>query len=427
MRPLPPTSTAAPCRTATPSGASRPRSIDWQQPPQPDLRLLPPAVCEVVRRRHHQPVPQRGGPPRRHAPAAQRARSGSPPRWTRRWSTPSPSCSAEVERMAAILQSLGVKQGDRVLVYMPMIPEAAFAMLACARIGALHSVVFGGFASVSAGQPHRRRRAHRRRQRRRRLARRQGGALQGPAGRGHPAVHAQARARADGGPRPATMPMVAGRDADCASLRAQAPGRPGALRLGGVHPPELHAVHQRHHRQAQGRAARHWRLRGGAGREHEERLPAASPARPTSPPSDIGWVVGHSYIVYGPLIAGMATILYEGLPTRPDAAVWWSIVGEVQASPRCSAPPRPCACSRSRTRPALRASRPELPARALPGRRAAGRAHRASWIADALGQAHHRQLLADRDAAGRSCRCATASRPAPAVRLARQGRCTATT
>ena len=56
---------------------------------------------------------------------------------------------AEVERMAAILLSLGVRQGDRVLIYMPMIPEAAFAMLACTRIGALHSVVFGGFASVS--------------------------------------------------------------------------------------------------------------------------------------------------------------------------------------------------------------------------------------------------------------------------------------
>jgi propionyl-CoA synthetase len=55
----------------------------------------------------------------------------------------------EVQRMAATLLSLGVKQGDRVLIYMPMIPEAAFAMLACARIGALHSVVFGGFASLS--------------------------------------------------------------------------------------------------------------------------------------------------------------------------------------------------------------------------------------------------------------------------------------
>ena len=56
---------------------------------------------------------------------------------------------AEVQRMAACLLALGVKQGDRVLIYMPMIPEAAFAMLACARIGAIHSVVFGGFASSS--------------------------------------------------------------------------------------------------------------------------------------------------------------------------------------------------------------------------------------------------------------------------------------
>src|SRR4029453_10558527 len=56
---------------------------------------------------------------------------------------------AEVQRMAAVLESLGVRRGDRVLVYMPMIPEAAFAMLACARLGAIHSVVFGGFASVS--------------------------------------------------------------------------------------------------------------------------------------------------------------------------------------------------------------------------------------------------------------------------------------
>src|ERR1700712_2164218 len=56
---------------------------------------------------------------------------------------------AEVQRMAAVLLALGVTQGDRVLIYMPMIPEAVFAMLACARIGAIHSVVFGGFASVS--------------------------------------------------------------------------------------------------------------------------------------------------------------------------------------------------------------------------------------------------------------------------------------
>ena len=56
---------------------------------------------------------------------------------------------AEVQRMAAVLKDLGVEKGDRVLIYMPMVAEAAFAMLACARIGAIHSVVFGGFASVS--------------------------------------------------------------------------------------------------------------------------------------------------------------------------------------------------------------------------------------------------------------------------------------
>ena len=104
--------------------------------------------------------------------------------------------------MAAILLALGVKQGDRVLVYMPMIPEAAFAMLACARIGAIHSVVFGGFASVQPGQPHRRRRADRDRQRRRRQPRRQGGGLQAAARRGDPPGRAQAGQGADGRPRP---------------------------------------------------------------------------------------------------------------------------------------------------------------------------------------------------------------------------------
>ena len=54
--------------------------------------------------------------------------------------------------------------------------------------------------------------------------------------------------------------------------------------------------------------------------------------------SDIGWVVGHSYIVYGPLIAGMATILYEGLPTRPDAGIWWSLVEKYKVTAMFSAP-----------------------------------------------------------------------------------------
>ena len=124
-----------------------------------------------------------------------------------------------MQRTAAI-QSLGVKKGDRVLIYMPMIAEAAFAMLACTRIGAIHSVVFGGFAS-QPGQPHRRRPAHRDRQRRRRQPR--GGKvvphkhlldeainLAGP----------QARQGVDGQPRSGGLRRSTGRDVDHAEQRA---------------------------------------------------------------------------------------------------------------------------------------------------------------------------------------------------------------
>ena len=91
----------------------------------------------------------------------------------------------------------------------------------------------------------------------------------------------------------------------------------------------LHPLHLRHHRQAQGRAARHRRLRGGAGRVDEAHL-LRQAGRDHFTTSDIGWVVGHSYIVYGPLIAGMTTILYEGVPIRPDAGIWWKIVAGPQ-------------------------------------------------------------------------------------------------
>ena len=66
--------------------------------------------------------------------------------------------------------------------------------------------------------------------------------------------------------------------------------------------------------------------------------------------SDIGWVVGHSYIVYGPLLAGMSTILYEGLPVRPDAAIWWSLVVEVQGQRDVLCPHRHSGAGRSKTR-----------------------------------------------------------------------------
>ena len=87
--------------------------------------------------------------------------------------SPIASCTTQVCRFANVLKSRGVKKGDRVTIYMPMIPEAAYAMLACARIGAVHSVVFGGFSPDSARRPHRGLRLDRRHHRRRRPARRQ--------------------------------------------------------------------------------------------------------------------------------------------------------------------------------------------------------------------------------------------------------------
>ena len=175
--------------------------------------------------------------------------------------------------MAACLIELGVKKGDRVLIYMPMIAEAAFAMLACARIGAIHSVVFGGFASVSLAS---------------RIdnatpvvivsadAGSRSGKVVPYKGLLDEAIQLAAHkplARADGRPRPGAL--RAGGRPRC-RLRHAAPEahrRAGALRVGGCHAPELHAVHQRHHRHAQGRAARHRRLLRGAGGEHEAHLP----------------------------------------------------------------------------------------------------------------------------------------------------------
>jgi propionyl-CoA synthetase len=178
----------------------------------------------------------------------------------------------EVQRMAASLLAMGVVKGDRVLIYMPMIAEAAFAMLACARIGAIHCVVFGGFASGS-------------------LASRIDDAT--------PRVIISADAGSRGGKVVAYKPLldeairlakhqpeavllvdrglapmnfVAGRDLHWEMPARQVHARAGALRMAGLHRHQLHHLHQRHHRQTQGRAARHRRLRRGAGRQHEAHL-----------------------------------------------------------------------------------------------------------------------------------------------------------
>jgi propionyl-CoA synthetase len=244
---------------------------------------------------------------------------------------------AEVQRMAATMQSLGVKQGDRVLIYMPMIAQAVFAMLACVRIGALHSVVFGGFASGS-------------------LAQRIDDA--------EPSLIVSADAGSRGGKvlaykplldealrlarhQPAKVLMVdrglvpidrmTGRDED------YAPWREKHLHT-TVPCVWLEATHPSYTLYTSGTTGRPKGVQRDTGgyavslAASMKHIFCGQPGETYFSTSDIGWVVGHSYIVYGPLIAGMATILYEGLPTRPDAAVWWSLVEKYKVSVMFSAP-----------------------------------------------------------------------------------------
>jgi len=244
---------------------------------------------------------------------------------------------AEVQRMAATLQSLGVKKGDRVLVYMPMIPEAAFAMLACTRIGALHSVVFGGFAAVS-------------------LASRIDDA--------EPTIIVSADAGSRSGKvvpykplldeairlaqhKPAKVLMVdrgladfsrvAGRDEDYAAWREQ--HRSTVVPCAWVE--ATHPSYTLYTSGTTGKPKGVQRDTGGyavalaASMKH---IFCGNAGETYFSTSDIGWVVGHSYIIYGPLIAGMATIMYEGLPTRPDAAIWWSLVEKFKVTVMFSAP-----------------------------------------------------------------------------------------
>ena len=244
---------------------------------------------------------------------------------------------AEVQRMAASLIELGVRKGDRVLIYMPMIAEAAFAMLACARIGAIHSVVFGGFASVS-------------------LASRIDNAT--------PTVIVSADAGSRSGKvvpykglldeaiqlaahKPARVLMVnrglaaftpvAGRDADYAELRAR--------HLDAQVPCEwVDATHPSYTLYTSGTTGTPKGVQRDTGgycvalAASMKHIFLGQPGETYFSTSDIGWVVGHSYIVYGPLIAGMATIMYEGLPTRPDGGIWWSLVEKYKVTAMFSAP-----------------------------------------------------------------------------------------
>ena len=242
----------------------------------------------------------------------------------------------EVARFAGVLRGLGVDKGDRVIVYMPMIPEAAIAMLACARIGAVHSVVFGGFAAAE-------------------LAARIDDAtpkvlVSASCGievsriveykpildraielASHKPDHCVIRQR------PAAIAVLTpGRDvdwdqavagaepADCMPVAATDPlyilytsgttARPkGVVRDNGGHAVALR-----------------WTMENIYDTEPGEVFWAAS---------DVGWVVGHSYIVYAPLLAGCTTVLYEGKPVgTPDAGAFWRVIAEYGVKAMFTAP-----------------------------------------------------------------------------------------
>jgi acetyl-CoA synthetase len=264
---------------------------------------------------------------------------------------------AEVCRMANVLRAHGVRKGDRVTIYMPMIPEAAYAMLACARIGAVHSVVFGGFSPDSiAGRVHD-----------------CGSTVIITADEGLrggrvvplkqnvdlaltqcPEVQTVLVVRRTG----AKVLMKAGRDVDYTAARAAASSECPAEPMGAEDP--LFILYTSG---STGKPKGVLHTTGGyltwASWTHEL-IFDYRPGEIFWCTADVGWVTGHSYIVYGPLANGATTLIFEGVPNHPTTSRFWEVIDKHKVELFYTAPTAIRALMREGEEPVKKTSRASL-------------------------------------------------------------------
>ena len=244
----------------------------------------------------------------------------------------------EVNAFAAVLKRLDVGRGDRVVIYMPNMAEAVFAMLACARIGAIHSVVFGGFAAhnlalrIDDAKP--------------KLLIAADAGMRGGKVIPYKALVDAACAEAEFAPPKVLIvsrgldpaePKVAGRDEDYATLRAA---------VGDAQVPVewLESNEPSYLLYTSGTTGKPKGVQRDVG-GHAVAMALSmrtvydvGPGQTMFSTSDVGWAVGHSYNVYGPLIVGATSLLYEGLPVHPDPGIWWALCEKYRVRTMFSSP-----------------------------------------------------------------------------------------